>query len=133
MLSRARTRWCPLVAVLLAVLGSVCGPAVAAERASAVAAERAAPPAAVFAQDADGSGAPGCGPGGKADSGQRPAVPPRPGPASELLPAPYDARALSGDWGAWGADQDVIAVARALRAPPPVAPPTPVGLSVLRV
>ncbi|MFD9909544.1 hypothetical protein [Streptomyces sp. NPDC059063] len=131
MLSRARTRWCPLVALLLVVLGALCGPAAAAERSTPPAAPAApAAAAAPFVQGADGHGVPGCGQGGDQDLGQRPAVPPRPGPSYELPLAPYDVRAQAG---VWGADQAVHAAACALRAPPPLVPPSPVDLSVLRV
>ncbi|GHE51984.1 hypothetical protein GCM10018785_22070 [Streptomyces longispororuber] len=86
-----------------------------------------------LARDSAGRQAPpGCGQRDVQDLGQRPLAP-RPGPSYELLPAPYDVRAVSGDWGAWGAEQALLAAARVLRAPPPVAPPSPVGLSVLRV
>ncbi|MEU2563563.1 hypothetical protein ABZ626_30150 [Streptomyces longispororuber] len=162
MSSRTRSPWCPLVALLLVVLGTFCGPAAAAGRpagpvgavpaaAPAPAAEPAVPavPADSAGPDASGMSAgpfgralahdsagrqapPGCGQRDEQDLGQRPLAP-RPGPSYELLPAPYDVRAVSGDWGAWGAEQALLAAVRVLRAPPPVAPPSPVGLSVLRV
>ncbi|WP_158857881.1 hypothetical protein [Streptomyces sp. NRRL B-1347] len=126
MLSRVRTPWCPLVAVLLVVLGAFCGPAVA---------DRPAPPveqaAHVFVQDADGRGAPGCGRSDTSDLGQRPAVPPRQGPGYELPPSAYAARVV--DCGTWGGELAAVRAVASLRAPPPLTPPSPVDLSVLRV
>ncbi|MBT2507338.1 hypothetical protein J7I98_15865 [Streptomyces sp. ISL-98] len=61
--------------------------------------------------------------------GSVPAAPPRSGAAYELLPALYDARAGNGSWGA-----DALVPQPAVdRRPPPRDPPTPIGLSVLRV
>ncbi|WP_172382974.1 hypothetical protein [Streptomyces sp. MNP-20] len=125
MLSRVRTPWCPLVAVLLVVLGAFCGPAFADRPAPPV--ERAAH---VFVQDPDGRGVPGCGRSDASDLGQRPAVPPRQGPGYELPPSAYAARVV--DYDSWGSEPAVRAVA-SLRAPPPLTPPSPVDLSVLRV
>ncbi|MEV8020421.1 hypothetical protein AB0O76_29620 [Streptomyces sp. NPDC086554] len=120
MLSRVRTRWCPLLAVLLVVLGGFCAPAVAAQPV-------AKPVAAVQANDS--AGAPGCGKGGQQDAGQGPAAPARSSSAYELLPALHQAHAASG---AWGADQTVLSLTPE-RGPPPLAPPSPIDLSILRV
>ncbi|MCI3931630.1 hypothetical protein [Streptomyces sp. AN091965] len=125
MLSRVRTPWCPLVAVLLVVLGAFCGPAFADRPAPPV--ERAAH---VFVQETDGRGVPGCGRSDASDLGQRPAVPPRQGPGCELPPSAYAARVV--DYDSWGSEPAVRAVA-SLRGPPPLTPPSPVDLSVLRV
>ncbi|MEU6123267.1 hypothetical protein [Streptomyces sp. NPDC047123] len=130
MLSRARP-CSPLVAVLLVVLGLLCGgPATAApgpgagQRAVAVrAAEQ------PVARDADGQGAPGCGRGSPQDADHVPGTPARPGTSAELLPALYDAHTAPG---ACGADQAVPALGPG-RAPPALDPPSPVDLSVLRV
>ncbi|UFQ16669.1 MULTISPECIES: hypothetical protein [Streptomyces] len=121
MLSRARTAWCPLVAVLLVVLGGFCGPAVA---------DTAVPPVSTVAHVYAGHDQrPGCGKGGQGDAGQQPVSPPRSGSAHELLPALYEAHGASG---AWSADQAVLEPTP-LRGPPPLTPPSPVDLSVLRV
>ncbi|MFE0132234.1 hypothetical protein ACFWY6_11750 [Streptomyces sp. NPDC059037] len=123
MLSRVRTRWCPLLAVLLVVLGGFCAPAVAAQPVAKVT----KPAAAVQAKES--AGAPGCGKSGQQDAGQGPAAPARSSSAYELLPALHQAHAASG---AWGADQPVLSLTPD-RGPPPLAPPTPIDLSVLRV
>ncbi|MFI2618793.1 hypothetical protein [Streptomyces sp. NPDC018584] len=119
MLTRARTAWCPLVAVLLVVLGGFCGPAVA----------KAAAPVTTAAHVAERPAGPGCGKGGQRDAGQAPAAPARSSSASELLPALYEAHGASG---AWAVDQAVLELAP-VRGPPPLVPPSPVDLSVLRV
>lgn len=120
MLSRARASWCPLLGVLLVVLGSFCAPAVAAEPA-------AKPVVSVQAEPS--SGGPGCGKGTRQDAGQVPAAPPRSTSAYELLPALHQAHAASG---AWGAGQTVPPLMPE-RGPPPLAPPSPIDLSILRV
>jgi len=135
MLSRARASWCPLLGVLLVVLGAFCGPAVAAEPTAAkpevsVQAEVSAAQAEVSAVQAEVSaGVPGCGKGGQQDAGQAPAAPPRSSSAYELLPALHQAHAESG---ALGIGQTVLALTPE-RGPPPLTPPSPVELSILRV
>ncbi|TGB08968.1 hypothetical protein [Streptomyces sp. MZ04] len=123
MLPRVRTRWCPLLAVLLVVLGAFCAPAVAADPVAKPAASAAS------VQAKESTGGPGCGKGGQQDAGQAPAAPARSSSAYELLPALHQAHAASG---AWGADQTVLSLTPE-RGPPPLAPPTPIDLSVLRV
>ncbi|MGA4803546.1 hypothetical protein [Streptomyces lavendulocolor] len=97
----------------------------------AVAAGSAEPDAAaVFAHDG-GPGAgrvPGCG-SSDDDGGLSPALPPRSGSLGELLSAPPVARAAAGTWGADAAAPDV----RPERGPPPLVPPSPLDLSILRV
>ncbi|MEU6677276.1 hypothetical protein [Streptomyces sp. NPDC046853] len=124
MLSRARLPWCPFLGVLLVVLGAFCGPAAVA---SSAADQQPRPAATSLVHEADS--VPGCGKGGQQDSGGRPVSPPRPSSAHELLPALYEAHAATGSW---GADQAFLAVTPG-RAPPVLAPPTPIELSVLRV
>ncbi|MGA4849844.1 hypothetical protein ACOBQB_27675 [Streptomyces sp. G5(2025)] len=119
MLSRARTAWCPLVAVLLVVLGGFCGPAVA----------DAAVPVSTVAHAAERHDEPGCGKGGQGETGQAPAAPARSSSAYELLPALYEAHGASGSW---TVDKAVLELTP-VRGPPPLAPPSPVDLSVLRV
>ncbi|MBT2369453.1 hypothetical protein J7E88_30285 [Streptomyces sp. ISL-10] len=63
-------------------------------------------------------------------SGAHPGVPPRGGSAYELLPALHQAHGPAGS--ALVCDQAVPAVTP-LRGPPPLAPPSAVDLSVLRV
>ncbi|MEV8318094.1 hypothetical protein AB0Q95_28415 [Streptomyces sp. NPDC059900] len=125
MLSRARLSWCPLLGVLLVVLGAFCGPAAAAEPAPAKPAVSAQTPVQTDAS----AGVPGCGKGGQQDAGQVPAAPPRSSSAYELLPALHQAHAASG---AWGIGQTVPALSPE-RGPPPLTPPSPVDLSILRV
>ncbi|MGW0909109.1 hypothetical protein [Streptomyces sp. NPDC002853] len=121
MSSRTRLSWCPLFGVLLVVLGVFCGPAVAAEPAAA------RPEVSVQAEVS--AGVPGCGKGGQRDAGQAPAAPPRSSSAYELLPALQQAHAASG---ACGVGQSVPLLTPE-RGPPPLTPPSPVDLSVLRV
>ncbi|MFH8489867.1 hypothetical protein [Streptomyces longisporoflavus] len=121
MLSRARLSWCPLLGVLLIVLGAFCGPAVASEPVAAK------PEASV--QTEASAGVPGCGKGGQQDAGQVPGAPPRSSSAYELLPALHQAHAASG---AWSIGQTVPALSPE-RGPPPLTPPSPVDLSILRV
>ncbi|MGW2225985.1 hypothetical protein [Streptomyces formicae] len=135
MLSRARTTWCPLVGVLLVVLGLFCAPAAAARAAgpTAAVAKESLPTrsaeAVGAAHVAEGREAPGCGKGGQHDAEQRPASPPRPSSAYELLPALVQAHGTSGSW---GADQAVLDK-HPVRGPPELEPPSPVDLSILRV
>ncbi|MEV2252469.1 hypothetical protein AB0I94_18145 [Streptomyces sp. NPDC050147] len=131
MSSRVRASWCPLLGVLLVVLGGFCGPVASTAAASTAAPSTASaeqPRAATaFVHEADS--VPGCGKGGQRDNGGRPMSPPRPSSAHELLPALYEAHAATGSW---GADQAVLSVSPG-RAPPALVPPSPIELSVLRV
>lgn len=120
MSSRARASWCPLLGVLLVVLGGLCGPAVAAQPV-------AKPVVSVQAEES--AGVPGCGKGGQRDAGQAPAAPPRSSSACELLPALHQAHAASGGWGVG----QTVPLLTPERGPPPLTPPSPVDLSVLRV
>ncbi|MER7108031.1 hypothetical protein [Streptomyces sp. NPDC000229] len=125
----AGSRWCRVAAAVLVLVGTllVCGPGAAAEEGAAV--------VAVSAAEAAGPGpgqAPGQGPGcGSSDDGGglAPAVPPRSGTLCELLPALHVARAVTGPW---GVDETILDV-RPERGPPPLAPPSPLDLSILRV
>ncbi|MFD7088884.1 hypothetical protein ACFV94_13875 [Streptomyces sp. NPDC059896] len=76
-----------------------------------------------------GGQTPGCGRGDRDDTGIPPLTPSRGSSVHELLPALHDARDAAG---AWGVAQAVLAVTPD-RGPPPVATPSPVDLSVLRV
>ncbi|MGW4163206.1 hypothetical protein [Streptomyces sp. NPDC004788] len=77
-----------------------------------------------------GPAGPGCGQSHGDDEGARaPAVPPRAHGFGELLPVLAAERTPCGGW---GADQDAVDV-RAGRAPPELAAPSPVELSILRV
>ncbi|MFC9652381.1 MULTISPECIES: hypothetical protein [unclassified Streptomyces] len=76
-----------------------------------------------------GGQTPGCGRGDRDDTGIPPLTPSRGSSVHELLPALHDARDAAG---AWGVAQAVLAVTPD-RGPPPVAAPSPVDLSVLRV
>ncbi|QEU93346.1 hypothetical protein CP970_22640 [Streptomyces kanamyceticus] len=119
--------------VLLVVLGLFCAPAAAARAAgpTAVVAKESLPTrsAAAEAQALEGREAPGCGKGGQHDAEQRPASPPRPSSAYELLPALVQAHGTSGSW---GEDQAVLGL-NPVRGPPELEPPSPVDLSILRV
>ncbi|MFE2494056.1 hypothetical protein ACFXKX_23250 [Streptomyces scopuliridis] len=84
---------------------------------------------AVTAGGGYGGQTPGCGRGDRDDTGTLPITPTRGSSVHELLPALHDARDTAG---AWGAAQAVLAVTPD-RGPPPVAAPSPVDLSVLRV
>lgn len=82
------------------------------------------------AAPADGRQAPGCDDGSGDDGGLSPATPPRGSSAYELLPAlQTSAHGASGCWAVHGAVLDLAPG----RAPPPVAAPSPIDLSVLRV
>lgn len=140
LLSRERRHRLPVTATaLLGLLFALltCSASVA----SAAAALPAAAPAgvsagvsagsvAVVAPTADVVHAPGCGKGVRyEDSGTRPATPPRGGSSYELLPALHDAHGASGSWCQDGTTLDIPPE----RGPPPLAPPSPVDLSILRV
>ncbi|MFG3507156.1 hypothetical protein ACGF5F_16815 [Streptomyces sp. NPDC047821] len=140
---RAGSSWCRFAAAALVLLGAllVCGPGAGEGVGAGVgrsAGQDAGPgagqaPAQAPAHDvvtAAGAQerAPGCGPADD-EGGLAPAVPPRPGTACELLPALYAARAAAG---AWGVDEPALDV-RPERGPPPLAPPSPLDLSILRV
>ncbi|MFI6640236.1 hypothetical protein [Streptomyces sp. NPDC050504] len=124
-----RTAWCRLVAALAVVLGVLCGPAATASAAATTAPDQ--PRTAAFAQDGPGSPAPpGCGDRTPHGDSDHPATPPRPSVAHELSATLVGVRA-PGD-GAWHVHDAPLAVSPE-RGPPPLAPPTPVDLSVLRV
>ncbi|MFF0435220.1 hypothetical protein ACFYU9_23705 [Streptomyces sp. NPDC004327] len=77
-----------------------------------------------------GPASPGCGQSHGGDEGAAaPAVPPRAHGFGELLPVLAAERMPCGGWGADQAAADV----RAGRAPPELASPSPVELSILRV
>ncbi|WP_031071628.1 hypothetical protein [Streptomyces sp. NRRL S-118] len=117
------SRWCRAAAAVLLLMGAllVCGPGAAAAQDAPVATAGAAVTAGTGGQ------APGCDPL-EDQGGLAPAVPPRPATAAELLPAPHTGTRLP-------ADRDDPAVVAVLpeRAPPWLAGPSPVDLSVLRV
>lgn len=118
---RAGSRWCRVAAAALVLLGAllVCG--------SGAGPGSGAGHDAVAAAGASGQ-APGCDPLDD-EGGLAPAVPPRPGALCELLPALHHARVAAG---AWVADETVLDV-RPQRGPPPLVPPSPMDLSILRV
>ncbi|MFJ1580678.1 hypothetical protein [Streptomyces sp. NPDC088182] len=124
-----------LLGVLVALL--FCLPSAAVAVGTAGAAETAVGAAAVGTAGAEaiavGSGhggqTPGCGRGDQDDTGIPPITPSRGSSVHELLPALHDARDAAG---AWGVAQAALAVTPD-RGPPPVAAPSPVDLSVLRV
>lgn len=73
---------------------------------------------------------PGCGDGSSPDEGGlSPAAPPRGTTAGELLPALYEARAGAGA----GCGPGTVTAITPERAPPPLVPPSPMDLSILRV
>lgn len=115
----AGSRWCRVVAAVLVLVGAllVCGPGADRGTAHDVPAATGAP-----------GQPPGCG-SSDDEGGVAPAVPPRSGTLCELLPALHAARAATG---AWGVDETVLVV-RPERGPPPLAPPSPLDLSILRV
>ncbi|MGA4960451.1 hypothetical protein [Streptomyces lavendulocolor] len=123
------------VSAASAVAAVAAGPVVPAGRAVAARSAEPAVPAvpvvaAVSAHDG-GPGAgrvPGCG-SSDDDGGLSPALPPRSGSLGELLSAPPVARAAAGTWGADAAAPGV----RPERGPPPLVPPSPLDLSILRV
>ncbi|MFE7778255.1 hypothetical protein ACFU5O_31055 [Streptomyces sp. NPDC057445] len=85
-------------------------------------------PAAMSAPGA-GHQAPGCDDGSRDDGGLGPATPPRGSSPYQLLPALQSAHSASG---CSAVDDTVLDVAPE-RGPPPVAAPSPMDLSVLRV
>ncbi|MEU0670077.1 hypothetical protein ABZ508_32640 [Streptomyces lavendulocolor] len=131
----------PVVPAGRAVAAGSAGPAVSgvaavpvlralAEHSAEPAVSAVAVVAAVSAHDGwPGAGrVPGCG-SSDDDGGLSPALPPRSGSLGELLSAPPVARAAAGTWGADAAAPDV----RPERGPPPLVPPSPLDLSILRV
>ncbi|NUL04090.1 hypothetical protein HRW07_12760 [Streptomyces lunaelactis] len=79
---------------------------------------------------ADAGRAPGCGKGAPdQDRGAHPGTPPRGGTSYELLPALYDAHGASASRCQDGTTLDITPE----RGPPPLVPPSPVDLSILRV
>ncbi|MFJ5111171.1 hypothetical protein ACIQAD_11020 [Streptomyces sp. NPDC088551] len=126
-----------LLGVLVALL--FCLPSAAVAVGTAGAAETAVGAAAVGTAGAGaeavavggghGGQTPGCGRGDQDDTGIPPITPSRGSSVHELLPALHDARDAAG---AWGVAQAALAVTPD-RGPPPVAAPSPVDLSVLRV
>ncbi|WP_274560265.1 hypothetical protein [Streptomyces spiramyceticus] len=123
-----------LLPLLFAVAGGAPAPAPAGEApgATEVVASVSVPvpvPVAVSVPVSGEDREPGCREKHGDGVGSVPAAPPRSGAAYELLPALYDARAGNGSWGA-----DALVPQPAVdRRPPPRDPPTPIGLSVLRV
>ncbi|UUN27803.1 hypothetical protein [Streptomyces sp. FIT100] len=88
-----------------------------------------APVGVAVVQPGDGQG-PGCDDGAGNDGGLTPATPPRGSSTYELLPAPQTVpNGVSGCWAVAGAVPGVVPE----RGPPPVAAPSPIDLSVLRV
>ncbi|MFJ1751107.1 hypothetical protein ACIOJD_33485 [Streptomyces sp. NPDC088116] len=109
-----------LLGVLLSLLFCFHSPAVAGARSV---------PAGVEVAVGAGHGqAPGCG-SGEGDGGIRPVTPSRGGSVHELLPGLHDLRGVSGTWG----DAQVVLAVAPTRGSPPLAAPSPVDLSVLRV
>ncbi|MCX4824138.1 hypothetical protein OG883_30600 [Streptomyces sp. NBC_01142] len=88
-------------------------------------------PVAVAVAAGEQDRAPGCGRGAEDDDNtSHPATPPRGGSCGELLPALHDAHGASGSaWSVAGAVVDLTPE----RGPPPLDPPSPVDLSILRV
>ncbi|MEN8650011.1 hypothetical protein ABCR94_05020 [Streptomyces sp. 21So2-11] len=72
---------------------------------------------------------PGCGKSPGEDSGTGSGTPARGSSSYELLHALHDARAASGSWGI----NDVLPAFTPDPGPPPLDPPSPIDLSVLRV
>ncbi|MET9506944.1 hypothetical protein ABZX62_00425 [Streptomyces flavidovirens] len=89
-----------------------------------------APVATVMAAaTAPASDEPGCRESHGDGMANTPAAPPRGGAAYELMPALHEARAGAGSWGA-----DALAPhPTPEHRPPPLDPPTPIDLSILRV
>ncbi|MGW1976177.1 hypothetical protein [Streptomyces sp. NPDC001889] len=107
-----------LLALVCALLVALCPPSYADGRDPA-----GADPVAV-AQ----SQTPGCGKGAPEDDrGAHPSPPPRGGPSYEPAPVPYDTHGTPGPVGT------AAPGVAPHRGPPPLDPPTPVGLSILRV
>ncbi|WP_236241568.1 hypothetical protein [Streptomyces sp. CC228A] len=86
-------------------------------------------PGAAFAASADDGGRDCDGGSPAGEGGLRPAAPPRGSSAGELLPALYEARAAA----AAGCGAAVVTAITPERAPPLLAPPSPMDLSILRV
>ncbi|HET6857116.1 MAG TPA: hypothetical protein VFH94_08480 [Streptomyces sp.] len=129
-----------LLGALLALLmcsgataaGSAPGPAgPAATDAGAVTATAAVAPLAVDGLPAavGDQQAPGCGKSPGDDSGTGPGAPARGSSSYELLHVLYDTRAAAGPWGSHGVRPAVTPDP----GPPPLDPPSPIDLSVLRV
>ena len=110
-----------LLGVLVALLFCIHSPAVAGAEPV---------PAGVDVVAAGGgySQAPGCG-SGEDDGGIRPVTPSRVSSVHELLPGLHDLRGVSGGWG----DGQLVLAVAPTRGSPPLAAPSPVDLSVLRV
>ncbi|WP_157839187.1 hypothetical protein [Streptomyces flavidovirens] len=84
---------------------------------------------AMAAATAPASDEPGCRESHRDGMANTPATPPRGGAAYELMPALHEARAGAGSWGA-----DALAPRPSPEhRPPPLSPPTPIDLSILRV
>ncbi|MFE9395751.1 hypothetical protein [Streptomyces flavidovirens] len=84
---------------------------------------------AMAAATAPASDEPGCRESHRDGMANVPAAPPRGGAAYELMPALHEARAGAGSWGA-----DALAPHPSPEhRPPPLDPPTPIDLSILRV
>ncbi|MER6995179.1 hypothetical protein [Streptomyces sp. NPDC000410] len=121
-MSRTGSRLCSAFVVLLVGL-LLCTGATGASAAS----EPAPEPSAITVSA--GHEAPGCDEGTGVDGGLSPATPPRGSSAYELLPAPHAVPAGAGCWAVHEAVPDIAPE----RGPPPVAAPSPMDLSVLRV
>ncbi|MBT2528559.1 hypothetical protein J7E91_24920 [Streptomyces sp. ISL-99] len=102
----------------------------AAEAPVAEASVAEAPVATVMAAaTAPASDEPGCRESHRDGMANTPAAPPRGGAAYELMPALHEARAGAASWGA-----DALAPHPSPEhRPPPLDPPTPIDLSILRV
>ncbi|MFC5801383.1 hypothetical protein [Streptomyces formicae] len=127
------SRWCRVFAVVAAVaaLAVLFGglPATAHPAGDGAADGRVASAPVAGVQPADGQG-PGCDDGAGGDGGLAPATPPRGSSSYELLPALQTVpHGVSGCWAVAGAVPGVVPE----RGPPPVAAPSPIDLSVLRV
>ncbi|WP_093800181.1 hypothetical protein [Streptomyces sp. Wb2n-11] len=97
--------------------------------ASASALAPASGPASATAPGSADEREPGCRGRHRDGVGSAPVTPPRKGAAYELLPALYDAGDGAGSWGAGGPARRPAPGHR----PPPLDPPSPIGLSILRV
>ncbi|MFV0129092.1 hypothetical protein ACLGI4_15495 [Streptomyces sp. HMX112] len=129
---RTSSRWCRAAAAALVAVGVLLGVLVCLGGGPGTGGEgpRADGPHDAVVMAAGHGEPPGCGKGSPSDQGGlRPAAPPRGYSPAELLPALYDSRVAAGEWGPDGTILDV----RPERAPPNLVPPSPVGLSVLRV
>ncbi|MFE3329726.1 hypothetical protein [Streptomyces sp. NPDC059176] len=133
-MSRFRSRWSRVTAatgVLAAVLVAVLlctGRTVGTDSAAATDTGTRLTAAVAPAHDAQvHQGTPGCR-GSQDDGGLGPATPPRGPSAHELLPSLQGAHVVTGCGAVDGGAETVLE-----RGPPPVAAPSPVSLSVLRV